>query len=195
MVVCFWFIYWFVNSPSKETGKEEQGANPKGHIFASHQLKERVVSPPVWRVTAPPLVLLHLKIWEKCALIHKHHHHTDVCLVCWLQSLSGQMKMTTSFTVPRERAHWGTTSVFHSLLFQTYILYLIHCSCGKHKNGNVSNSITHLSFTAVNLMSTLNSFHLKHLFCRSLWIFFLFSHFTVCANWRLNFYREYFLCA
>lgn len=71
-------------------------------------------------------------------------------------------------------AHWGTTSVFHSLLFQTYILYLIHCSCGKHKNGNVSNSITHLSFTAVNLMSTLNSFHLKYLFCRSLWIFFLY---------------------
>ncbi len=43
--------------------------------------------------------------------------------------------------------------------FKCIFVYFIHCSCGKHKNGNVSNSINNLSFTAVNLMATLNSFN------------------------------------
>lgn len=35
--------------------------------------------------------------------------------------------------------------------FKRIFLYFIHCSCGKHKNSNVNNSITYLSFTVANL--------------------------------------------
>lgn len=135
VVVCFWFIYWFVNSPSKETGKEEQDANLKGHLFASHQLKERVVSLRVWRVTAPPLVLPHLKIWQSVQwfisiiiiLMYVLSIGYRVWVDRWKWQHPSRFLGSVSDTAADWRpwsdrpAHWGTTSVFHSLLFQTYI--------------------------------------------------------------------------